>query len=177
MKYIAKLTVILTASIALVIPAINGQTLPPAAAISAKAAGPLRVTTSPEWTVNYNGENGIQFYTVEKTGNNPILLMFNLWPASRDPKEIPQFIDQMAKGFSEMAKKDPKLKEVDPNYTIEPIQGDAFSGSMCRFKYSGGVQIIFMISNGDGIWNGQYTGPEAEWKEAQKILASLKIQG
>ena len=147
-----------------------------AAAISAKAEGPLLVTTSPEWTVKYNGENGIQFYTVQKSGNN-VLLMFNRWPVSSDPKEIPKFIEQMAKGFCEMAKNDPKLKDVDLNYTIEPIQGDTFSGSMFRFKLRGFVQIGFMISNGDGIWNGQYTGSEAEWEEAQKILASLKIQG
>jgi hypothetical protein len=146
-------------------------------AISAKAEGPLIVTTSPEWTVKYNGEKGIQFYTVKKPGNKDLVLMFSVWPPSRDPKEIPKLIDQMAKGFAEQAKNNPELKTVDLNYSIEPIQGDTFSGSMFRFKYPGGVQIGFMISNGDGIWNGQYTGPEAEWKDALKPPPPQKTKG
>ncbi|HEY5744972.1 MAG TPA: hypothetical protein VIU12_02750 [Chryseolinea sp.] len=146
-------------------------------AVSAKAEGPLHVTAPPDWSVKYDDSKGIQFYSAKKTGAKNLVLMFSRWPASNDPKQIPVFIDQMGKAFAEQAKNTPELKGIDTTYTVEPLKGDSFSGSMIRFKFQEGIQTMFMISNGDGIWNGQYTGPESDWKDALKILTTLKIQG
>jgi hypothetical protein len=33
---------------------------------------------------------------------------------------------------------------------------------------------MFMVSDGDGIWNGQFSGSETMWVEAKIILENLK---
>ena len=146
-------------------------------AVVAKAEGPLQVILPPNWSVKYDNSKSIQFYKFKKEGVKNLVLMFSLWPASNDPKQIPVFIDQMGKAFIEQVKNTPELKDFDTTYVVESIKGDSFNGSMIRFKLQEGTQIMFMISNGEGIWNGQYIGPDADWTDALKILTTLKIQG
>jgi hypothetical protein len=35
-------------------------------------------------------------------------------------------------------------------------------------------QTMFMLSDGDGIWNGQFSGSKERWTEAVQILKKLK---
>ena len=60
-------------------------------------------------------------------------------------------------------------------YSLERMVGDHFSGEAAIFKtWGGSLLVIFMISDGDGIWEGQYSGSETIWKKAKSILQNLR---
>ncbi|HSH93579.1 MAG TPA: hypothetical protein VK968_05500, partial [Roseimicrobium sp.] len=113
----------------------------------------LRVQASANWAVEYKGDQGVEFYTVTRKEGETALLMFSRWPVPGNKDQIPGLIDSMAKGFMTKAKEN-KLKLETTHYKIEKLQGDFYSGQFVVFKTQGGlVQTMFMISDGDGIWN------------------------
>ena len=57
------------------------------------------------------------------------------------------------------------------------IEGKEFSGEAVVFVFEGDIyQTIFMVGNGDGLWNGQFTGSSEGWSDALKILENLKLE-
>ena len=81
----------------------------------------------------------------------------------------------MADGFLAEVAKQKELKGVKKNYKFEKIEGVEYSGEAAVFEIEEGLrQTMFMISNGDGIWKGQFTGSAKVWEEAKVILKKLK---
>lgn len=135
---------------------------------------PLMVQAPPQWQVKYQGDNGIQFYSVNIKGGGA-LLMFSRWPVPGGKDQIPALVDTLAKGFITTAKTNPDLKLQSYDYKTEPLVGDSFSGQFVTFTINDDlVQTMFMFSDGDGLWNGQFTGTKEKWIEALDILKKLK---
>jgi len=136
---------------------------------------PLIVQAPADWTVNYQDGEGIHFYTLTcKRGENS-LLMFSRWPAPGSKKQIPALVDSLAKGFLKEVGKSEEIKLDTLEYDTKPIMGDNFSGHSIAFMLEGGsLQTMFMISDGKGIWNGQFTGSKECWIEAIEILKKLR---
>lgn len=136
---------------------------------------PLIVDVPPQWTVEFKGDKGIQFFTVTRTEAEPALLMFSRWPAPGNKDQIPNLVDSLGKRFLEHAKANPKIKLESEDYITGEIKGTVFSGKYASFTiFNGLLQTMFMISDGDGIWNGQFTGSKERWAEALEILRKLK---
>ena len=139
------------------------------------ARSPLIIDAQPQWTVEFEGDKGIQFFTIARTEGEPAHMMFSRWPAPGNNDQIHKLVESIAKGFAEQAKLNPAIKLDSDQYVIEKIKGIEFSGEYASFQVSNGIlQTIFMISNGDGIWSGQYSGSKERWIEAIDILKKIK---
>lgn len=91
------------------------------------------------------------------------------------PEAISAYLKQIADDFLKDAKQSDDFSLDTPDYKTETIEGKQFSGEVVIFSIEGGMyQTIFMLSDGDGIWNGQYTGTKEGWTDAVNILKALK---
>jgi hypothetical protein len=136
---------------------------------------PLIVDAPSQWSVDFKGDKGIQFFTVKRIEAEPALLMFSRWPAPGNKDQIPKLVETIAKGFLDQAKMNPVIQLESEEYKNEKIEGVEFSGEYVSFAVSTGIlQTMFMLSDGDGIWNGQFTGSKERWIEALEILKKLK---
>ena len=58
---------------------------------------------------------------------------------------------------------------------MEEISGAEFYGQAAVFETRlGATQALFMVSDGDGLWSGQFMGTEPVWQEAKVVLGSLR---
>lgn len=135
---------------------------------------PLKIDAEPEWKVEYTGD-GIQFFTLTRPEGEQVLLMFSKWPAPGGKDQIPAFIKQMADSFLLKVKRNEVHLVSKDGYQVEKIAGDEFSGQAAIFKTNYGIyQTIFMVSDGDGIWNGQFSGSKTMWVKTNAILKKLQ---
>lgn len=139
---------------------------------AARAEGPLVVMAPEGWKVSYKDQ--AQFYVVRKEEGKVSVLMFSATSFTSEAADIPGYIKSVASEFVKEAKGKAELADMDPNYTVEKIQGQAFFGEAAVFKSSNLVQTIFMISDGLGNWNGQFTGSATDWQVAKGVLEGLK---
>lgn len=138
----------------------------------------LAVEVPATWELKYKGEKRMQFYTATRKDGDSALLMFSRSPVPGNVAEIPEQIDELAKGFVSLVEKNKDLKLESTKYTVEKIEGVLFSGSFVQFSIKGGiVQTMFMIGDNEGIWTGQFTGTKERWAEALEILKKLKKNG
>ncbi len=125
---------------------------------------------SADWTVKYKKDDTSEIYTlVPPPAGQGILFTFSRWPAPGNADQMPGFLDTMAAKFAETAQRNPKIQLDSTNYTKGEFIGYPFSGNYVEFTIKGGLkQVLFMFSEGSGIWNGQYIGPADGWLDAWK---------
>lgn len=140
------------------------------------STGPLVVTPqTADWTVKYQKDANGESYTLVPPAGQNILLTFSRWPAPGNADQMPGFLDQMAAKFADLAQRNPKIKLASTDFTQGEFIGDPFSGKYVEFTIKGGLkQVLFMFSEGDGIWNGQYIGPADGWLDAMEVLKGIK---
>lgn len=142
--------------------------------INAEEKLPLKVDAGENWKVEYKGD-GIQFFSLTRAEEENTLLMFSRWPAPGGKEQIPATIKMMAESFLTEIVKNKELKDIKKEYKVEKIEGAQYSGEVAVFEIKDGMyQTIFMVSDGDGIWNGQFTGTLAMWEEAKEIVKKLE---
>jgi hypothetical protein len=143
--------------------------------LGAEVKQALAVEMPPGWELKYNGEKGLQFYTLTRKEGDTALLMFSRWPAAGNSAQIPELMETLAEGFLAQAKKSDAFKLESTEYKIEEIKGGPLSGQYVKFSIRGGiVQNMFMVGDNEGIWNGQFTGTAERWADALAILKKLK---
>lgn len=136
---------------------------------------PLVVWAPAEWTVEYKGGKGVDFFIVKRLDEDASLLMFSRFPVRITKEQIPQWIDNMAKGFLKKARENPKIKLESETYVTGKIDGGEFLGEFALFTtQSGTCVVMFMIANDEGVWTGQFTGKKERWGEALEVLKKLK---
>jgi hypothetical protein len=139
---------------------------------AARAEGPLVVKAPAGWTVSYQGS--AQHYVVrEEEGKVPVL-MFSATSFTSEAADIPGYIAQISTLFIKESKNKAELADMNTNYVVEKIQGQAFSDEAAVFTLKNLVQTMFMISDGRGNWNGQFTGSAEDWQKAKGVLEGLK---
>jgi len=140
------------------------------------STGPLVVTPqSSDWTVKYKKDDSGEIYTLVPPAGQNILLTFSRWPAPGNADQMPGFLETMAAKFADMAQRNPRIQLDSPAYTKGEFLGYPFSGNYVEFTIKGGLkQVLFMISEGNGIWNGQYIGPADGWLDAMEVLKAIK---
>lgn len=135
---------------------------------------PLNITVNDNWEVEYKGKD-IQFYSIKRIKGESALLMFHKWPSPGSTEQIPHFLKQIADGMLEsIDQQNPNLFQNDA-YQKMLIKGEEFSGEAFIFVLQNALyHTIFMISDGNGIWNGQFSGSKSRWEEAVIILQQIK---
>lgn len=138
----------------------------------------LIVEAPATWALRFKGEKGIQSYSLINKEGETALLMFSQTPTLGNVNQIPEQIEAMAKNFSKRVKESKGRKLKNNKYVIGKIAGDTFTGSFAKFEFDDGdMEIMFMIGDDNGIWNGQFSGTEKRWDEAMTILKKLKKNG
>jgi hypothetical protein len=139
--------------------------------------GPLQIDAS-DWSVQYDNSKKTQLYTLSRPQGENITLMFSRWPAPGNADQMPGFLDQMATTFLDRAKTNPKIKLESSDYTKGEFLGNPFSGNYVQFTIKSNMKLVmFMFSDGNGIWNGQYTGSADGWIEAMEVLKGIQKSG
>ena len=107
--------------------------------------------------------------------------MFSKWPPPSRPEDIPALVRKLADGFVKEARKSSGLNLTSEKYDIEEFTGDHCKGSCAAFEFKSGdtnrVQALFVMSVDGQTWNGQFTGKPDDWRDALKLLKTVKKRG
>ena len=125
--------------------------------------------------MEYQSNKGADFFSAESGGDKPSLLMFGRSSHTARKEQIPQMMASLAEGFLNEARTSSKFKLESDKYLTGKIGGAAFTGEFAEFSFANGrCATMFLISDGDGIWSGQFIGSKERWAEALGILKKLK---
>lgn len=148
---------------------------------SPTSKGPLSFQSPAGWKVEHQTPGGLHFYSMTAGTPDGGLLMFSQWPPPSRPEEIPALVQKLADGFLDQAKKSSEFTLATHEYHVEQFTGSQCQGSYAVFQTSSGgtnvLQTMFMMSVGDRVWNGQFTGPSNAWVQAIGVLKSVKKDG
>lgn len=135
---------------------------------------PILVDAPEGWKVDYKGKQGIPLYVISSKDGNMRFLVFSRWPATDDPGEIPRLMTVLADGFVAQSVDREDLRLESHDYKVETLDGEEFKGQYVAFKVPAETQTLFAISDGDGIWNGQFAGAADAWPLALEVLKKLR---
>ena len=147
--------------------------------LAAAADGPLDVPVPAGWKMEYQGTDGLDFYSVVPQPAGSGLLMFYKWPPRTKPEEIPALVRNLAGDYVDAVKKGSAVLAGDKR-EVEGFAGAHCKGSYVVFRFKGEdaggppMHAIFMMSADGLIWNGQFTGKPDDWAEALKLLNAIK---
>ena len=143
--------------------------------------GPLVIHTPAGWLLEHDTPGGLDFYHLWTSSGKDGLLMFSKWPPPSRPEDIPELVRKVADGFVQQAKKSAEFTLVDEKYEFDQFAGDHCRGSYATFRVKSAdtkaVQAMFMMSVGGEVWNGQFTGTAEQWKQAVRLLTTIKTKG
>lgn len=135
---------------------------------------PILVDVPEGWTVDYKGKQGIPLYVIDSDDEAVRLLAFSRWPASDDPAQIPKLMEVLANGFVAQSVDREELHLESLKYDVEPFEGEEFKGQFVVFKVPDETQVLFVMSAGEGIWNGHFAGESEAWPAVLEVLRKLK---
>ena len=129
-------------------------------------------------------ENGVHFYSIKwKRGNEMTsVFMISKWPVEMSASEMPSTVQKIIKGtFESVKKSDGSVIEEDAKIQYEEISEKFVSGNVAYFEHTSKrgnrrVQSVHMVSDGDVIWNGQFSGSKELFKEAMNIFKTMEPQ-
>ena len=146
--------------------------------------GPLQISPLPSgWKLQYQGTNGIDFYSVTSRKEGSGVLMFSKWPPPSRPEDIPALVRKLADGFVMQAKNSPEFTLTSEKYEVQQFAGDHCKGNYAIFQIKSadgnntGTLAVFMMSVDRQIWNGQFNGKMDDWVEALKLLKAITKKG
>ena len=135
---------------------------------------PLVINADSAWQIEYRG-NGIHFFNLTRPEGENVFFTFSKWPAPGGREQIPVFLRQIANSLAQEGETKLIPFVADEGYSLEKIIGDSFSGEAAIFRnWDGTLLVIFMVSDGDGIWKGQYSGSKTTWEKAKIVLQNLQ---
>ncbi len=143
---------------------------------AAASTGPLYVTPpTPEWKVQYQNVGGNDRYKLVPPEGQNAVFSIDRWASPARPGQLARLLDSVASHYSAAAQSDPKIQFEKPAPTSGEIIGDPFTGRFVSYSLKGGLsQVLFIITDGKDLWNGQYVGPAAGWDDARQVLLVLK---
>ncbi|MBT5915566.1 MAG: hypothetical protein HOH60_04360 [Opitutae bacterium] len=129
-------------------------------------------------------KNGVHFYSIKwKRGNEMTsVFMISQWPVDMSSSEMAPSVQKIAENTFAATKANGKSKiEDDAKIQYSEISEEFVSGNVAYFEHTSerGYQRILsihMVSDGDVIWNGQFSGSKELFKEAMNIFKTMKPQ-
>jgi hypothetical protein len=138
---------------------------------------PLVINADPAWQIQYQGD-GIHFFSLTRPAGENVFFTFSKWPAPGGREQVSLLLKGVADGFAESQSTRLIPFAAPDSYELETIDGDDFSGEAAVFKHwDRSLLVLFMISDGDGIWDGQYSGSRQTWQRAKRVLQGLGRAG
>ena len=129
-------------------------------------------------------KNGVHFYSIKWKLKNEMtsVFMISKWPVEMPTSEMAPSVQKIAENTFAVTKANGKSKiEKDAKIQYSEISEEFVSGNVAYFEHTSerGYQRIlsvFMVSDGDVIWNGQFSGSKELFKEAMNIFKTMKPQ-
>ena len=129
-------------------------------------------------------KNGVHLYSIKwKRGNEMTsVFMISQWPVDMSSSEMAPSVQKIAENTFAATKANGKSKiEDDAKIQYSEISEEFVSGNVAYFEHTSerGYQRILsihMVSDGDVIWNGQFSGSKELFKEAMNIFKTMKPQ-
>jgi|GEM_PF-1110802 len=130
-------------------------------------------------------EHGVHFYSI-KWRNKPAqnsVFMISKWPTQMSASKIPSTVKSIIEEtLSSLKKRDGNSMSEDAKIQYEDISGKFVSGNLAYIEYTdkkGNKKVvsIHMVSDGNMIWNGQFTGSKELFDLSMDILKTIEPQG
>ena len=129
-------------------------------------------------------ENGVLFYSIKWKRENemPSVFMISKWTNEMSTSEMPSTVQKIIEGtFESVKKSDGSVIEEDAKVRYEEISEKFVSGNVAYFEHTSKrgnrrVQSVHMVSDGDVIWNGQFSGSKELFQEAMNIFKTMEPQ-
>ena len=129
-------------------------------------------------------ENGVHCYSIKWKRKNemPSVFMISKWPNEMSASKMPSTVQKIIKRtFESVKKSDGSVIEEDAKIQYEEISEKFVFGNVAYFEATSKrgnrrVQSIHMVSDGDVIWNGQFSGSKELFKEAMNIFKTMESQ-
>ena len=145
----------------------------------------LKIDT-PEWAIFDDNvmENWVHFYSIKWKRKNEMtsVFMISKWPNEMSASKMPSTVQKIIKGtFESVKKSDGSVIEEDAKIQYEEISEKFVSGNVAYFEHTSKrrnqrIQSVHMVSDGDVIWNGQFSGSKELFKEAMNIFKTMQPQ-
>ena len=106
----------------------------------------------------------------------------DLQMAQRNVHLMPSTVQKIIEGtFESVKKSDGSVIEEDAKIQNEEISEKFVSGNVAYFEHTSKrgnrrVQSVHMVSDGDVIWNGQFSGSKELFQEAMNIFKTMEPQ-
>ena len=110
------------------------------------------------------------------------VFMISKWPVDMSSSEMAPTVQKIAEDTFAETKANGKSKiEKDAKIQYSEISEEFVSGNVAYFEHTSerGYQRILsihMVSDGDVIWNGQFSGSKELFKEAMNIFKTMEPQ-
>ena len=127
-------------------------------------------------------KNGVHFYSIKWKRKNemPSVFMISKWPNEMSTSEMPSTVQKIIEGtFASVKAMGGSLIEENAKVQYEEISEEFVSGNVAYFEHTSKrgnrrVQSVHMVSDGDVIWNGQFSGSEELFQEAMNIFKTME---
>ena len=127
-------------------------------------------------------ENGVHFYSIKWKRKNemPSVFMISKWPNEMSTSEMPSTVQKIIEGtFASIKASGGSLIEENAKVQYAEISEKFVSGNVAYFEHTSKrgnrrVQSVHMVSDGDVIWNGQFSGSEELFQEAMNIFKTME---
>lgn len=130
-------------------------------------------------------EHGVHFYSIKwshRHAHNSVF-MISKWPNQMPASEIPSTVKSIIEGtFSNIKKSDSASLSEDAKIQYADISGKFLSGSLAYIEFvdkrgNRRVQSIHMVSDGNVIWNGQFSGSKELFDLSVEMFKTMEPQG
>ena len=129
-------------------------------------------------------KNGVHFYSIKWKLKNEMTSVFSIskWPKEMSTSEMAPSVKEIIENTLAVTKVQGKSKiEDDVEIQYEEISEEFVSGNVAYFEHTSerGYQRILsvhMVSDGDVIWSGQFSGSKELFKEAMNIFKTMEPQ-
>ena len=129
-------------------------------------------------------ENGVHFYSIKWKLKNEMtsVFMISKWPNEMSTSEMPSTVQKIAEDTFAETKANGKSKiEKDAKIQYSEISEEFVSGNVAYFEHTSErgyqrIQSVHMVSDGDVIWNGQFSGSKELFEEAMNIFKTMQPQ-
>jgi hypothetical protein len=129
-------------------------------------------------------ENGVHFYSIKWKRKNEMtsVFMISKWPNEMSASKMASTVQKIIKDTFAATKAKGKRKiEEDAKIQYSEISEKFVSGNVAYFEHTSKrgnqrIQSVHMVSDGDVIWNGQFSGSEELFEEAMNIFKTMEPQ-
>ena len=127
-------------------------------------------------------KNGVHFYSIKWKLKNEMTSVFSIskWPNEMSTSEMAPSVKEIIENTFAVTKAQGKSKiEDDTKIQYSEISEEFLSGNVAYFEHTSerGYQRILsvhMVSDGDVIWHGLFSGSKELFKEAMNIFKTME---